>query len=86
MLVVLGVLCLVSGSDIGTKMCLGSPADYFCLLLAGEQPHDVPVPRKNTELHQISKHTQNLQQELLGAKEKRHVSVAKKIKNKKSLF
>lgn len=29
---------------------------YLCHLLAGEEPHDVPVPRENTELHQIPEH------------------------------
>lgn len=42
-----------------------------CVSLAGEEPHDVPVAGENTELHQISKHTQNLQQELLKKEEKR---------------
>lgn len=37
----------------------------YCVLLAGEKPHDVPVAGENTELHQIPKHAQNLQQELL---------------------
>lgn len=35
------------------------------VLLAGEEPHDVPVAGENTELHQVSEHAQNLQQELL---------------------
>lgn len=33
--------------------------------LAGQQSHDVPVTREYTELHQVSEHTENLQQELL---------------------
>lgn len=41
----------------------------LCVLLAGQQPHDVPVARENTELHQIPEHTQNLQQELLKSEE-----------------
>lgn len=43
----------------------GRLGDYICVLLAGEQPHDVPVAGENSELHQVSKHTQNLQEELL---------------------
>lgn len=35
------------------------------VLLAGEEPHDVPVTWENTELHQIPENAQNLQQELL---------------------
>lgn len=33
--------------------------------LAGQQSHDVPVTREYTEFHQVSEHTENLQQELL---------------------
>ena len=47
-------------------MCLNCHTHrLFCVLLAGEEPHDVPVTRENTEFHQISEHTQDLQQELL---------------------
>lgn len=42
----------------------------LCVLLAGEQPHDVPVAGENAELHQISEHAQNLQQELLETDER----------------
>ena len=35
------------------------------VLLAGEEPHHIPVTGENTELHQIPEHAQNLQQELL---------------------
>lgn len=44
-----------------------------CVLLAGEQSHDVPVSGENAELHQVPEHTQDLQQELLrGQRESQH--------------
>lgn len=49
-----------------TVRCVSELTGRLCwVLLAGEEPHDVPVAGEDTELHQISKHTQNLQQELL---------------------
>lgn len=34
-------------------------------LLAGEEPHHVPVPGKDAQLHQVAEHTEDLEQELL---------------------
>lgn len=51
-------------SDAGVRLSRAA-ASVWGFLLAGEEPHDVPVARENTELHQVPEHAQNLQQELL---------------------
>lgn len=38
-------------------------------LLACEKSHHHPVPRKDTHLHQVPEHTENLQQEFLKQEE-----------------
>lgn len=52
------------------QRCFQRPSDRTTptpvrILLAGEEPHDGPVSGEDTELHQVSEHTQKLQQELL---------------------
>lgn len=49
----------------------GCRVEVWCVLLAGEEPHHVPVAGENAELHQVSEDTQNLQQELLKVEMKR---------------
>ena len=40
---------------------------WWCVgLLAGEEPHHVPVSGKDAQLHQVAEHTEDLEQELLG--------------------
>lgn len=56
-------------ADVCRRRCCR--AGLWCLLLAGEEPHHVPVAGENAELHQVSEDAQNLQQELLTVEMKR---------------
>lgn len=62
-------LCVTTAGH--SDVCRRCRAGVQCLLLAGEEPHHVPVAGENAELHQVSEDTQNLQQELLKVEMKR---------------